>query len=230
MSFFTRMRNIFRGFFSLLASDVERNNPAIAFENAINGMLVKYNNAKRAVANILANRLKVEERLNRQVAELNQVNSDLEAALDTDQDDLAELLVQKQEALTRQVEEGKVELERLSAQAEDSKAMLISFQGEINKIKAERDEMLAKNEVAKAQIAVQDQLSGLSVDSEIRALDNVREGIRSTVAQAQLNHEMAGTDVDARLAKLRQTAGSTNAKSKVAALKAARQADAQKTL
>jgi phage shock protein A len=230
MSFFSRVNNLIRGFLSLFISGIERENPEIAYENARNGMIEKYNKAKNAVAAIIANRLKVEERLKRNQAALSQVNADLEAALDTNQDDLAELLVQKQEELTRQVNEGTVELERLSKQAEDAKGMLITFQGEIKKLEAERDEMLAKNAVAKAQIAVQDQLSGLSVDAEIRALDNVREGINNTVAKAQLNTEIAGTDVDTRLAKLRQTAGSASAKSKVAALKAARQADAAKTL
>ena len=230
MSFISRISNLFRGFLSLFVSDIERNNPEIVYENARNSMVAKYNKAKNAVAGIIANRLKVEERLKRNQSELNQVNADLEAALDTNQDDLAELLVQKQEVLTRQVAEGTASLQNLSQQAEDAKGMLISFQGEIKKLEAERDEMLAKNAVAKAQIQVQDQLSGLSLDNDIKALENVREGIGRTVATAQLNTEIAGTDVDTRLAKLRQTAGSASAKSKVAALKAARQADAAKTL
>lgn len=230
MSFFTRMFNMLRGAFSIFASDVERNNPEIAYENARNGMIEKYNKAKNAVSGIIANRQKVEDRLKKNQSELADTNHLLEAALDKDEDELAEMLVQKQEALTRQVAEGTADLERLSAQAEDAKAMLVSFQGEIKKIEAERDEMLAKNAVAKAQIQVQDQLSGLSLDADIRALDNVRNGINQTVAKAQLNQELAGSDVDARLAKLRQSAGSSSAKAKVAALKAARQNAEQKTL
>lgn len=227
---FSRITNIFRGFLSLFVSGIERQNPEIAYENAINEMINKFNRAKNAVAAIIANRLKAEERLKRAQAEKAQVDADLEAALSTDNDDLAEMLVQKQESLASIITTATADLERLGRQSEESKAMLMQFQGEISKLKAERDEQLARNATAQAQIQVQDQLSGLSVDAEIRALDNVREGINQTVAKAQLNSEMAGTDVDARLKQMRTTASASSAKAKVAALKAARQADATRAM
>ena len=230
MNIFTRLINLGRGFLSLFVSGIERENPAIAYENAIESMVQKFTQAKNAVAAIIANRLKAEERLKKAQAEKAQVDADLEAALSTDNDTLAELLVQKQEKLADIIGSATVDLARLGKQSEESKAMLMQFQTEIEKLKAERDEQLARHATAQAQIQVQDQLSGLSVDAEIRALDNVREGINQTVAKAQLNTEMAGTDVDQQLAQMRRTASATNAKSKVAALKAARAADANKTM
>lgn len=230
MNIFSRFVNLLRGFASLFVSGIERENPQVAYENAINAMHQKFERARNAVAGIIANRQQIETRLKKAQNEKAQVDADLDAALATDRDDLAELLVQKQEQLDAIITTATADLERVSKQAEESKGMLTQFKGEIEKLKAERDENLARHATAKAQIQIQDQLSGTSIDAEIRSLDNVREGINQTVAKAQLNTEMAGTDVDAQLRQLRQTAGATNAKAKVAALKAARQAAANKTM
>lgn len=230
MSIITRFVNLLRGFASLFVSGIERENPQVAYENAINNMIDKYGRAKNAVAAIIANRLKAETRLKNAQAEKAQVDADLEAALSTDNDDLAEMLVQKQEKLAEIITSATGDLERLSKQAEESKSLLMQFQTEIEKLKSERDEQLARHATARAQIQVQDQLSGLSMDADIKALENVREGINQTVAKAQLNSEIAGTDLDHRLKQMRQTASASTAKAKVAALKAARQADASKTM
>lgn len=230
MNFFSRLANIFRGFFSQVIGGVERDNPSIVYENAINGMLTKYNNAKNAVAAILANRNKAEKRLKTAEDELTQVNADLDAAIATDADDLAEILIQKKDELEKSVATAKADLESLSEQAESNKQMLLQFQAELNNLKRERDENIARHATAQAQIQVQDQLSGLSVESEIQALQGVRDGIENTVAKAQLNRELANNDIDNRLAVLRKSAGATSAKARVAALKAARQEGANKTL
>ena len=66
-----------------------------------------------------------------------------------------------------------------------------------------------------------DQLEGLSVDAEVKALDNVREHIKNTIAQANLGAELKSTDLDQRLATLRAQSGDVTAKQQLAELKAA---------
>jgi phage shock protein A len=230
MSFFTRIGNFFRGVLSLFVSDLEKSNPRVVYENAINAMIEKFDRAKGAVAAIIANRQVAEQRLKKAQDEKTQVDRDLEAAVNVGDEQLGTLLIQKQEQLAQIVASATADLQRLSNQAEESKSMLIQFKGEIERLKAERDEQLARQATAQAQIQLQDQLSGISVDSEIRALDNVRESINQTVAKAALNSEMEGTDVDSRLKKLRQSSSSTNASAKFKALQAARAAAESKTL
>ena len=70
--------------------------------------------------------------------------------------------------------------------ADSAKSSLMSVQGEIRKLKAERDSMLAKMQSAQARLKIQEQLDGLSVDAEVKALDNVREHIKNTIAEANL--------------------------------------------
>ena len=67
------------------------------------------------------------------------------------------------------------------------------MQTEIRKLKAERDTMLAKMQSAQARIRIQEQLDGLSVDAEVKALDNVREHIKNTIAEANLGSELSAT-------------------------------------
>ncbi len=81
---------------------------------------------------------------------------------------------------------------------------------------------------------MQDQLEGLSVDAEVKALDNVREHINSLQAEAKLGKELAGESLDGRLKKLRQQTGDVTAKRELDELKAkraaAKAAAAQKTM
>jgi phage shock protein A len=230
ISFVARIGNLLRGFLSLFVSDMEKANPQIVYENAINAMVEKFERARNAVASIIANRQVAEQRLRKAQTEKDQVDRDLEAAVGVGDEQLGTLLIQKQEQLAQVVASATADLQRLSNQAEESKALLTQFKGEIERLKIERDEQLARHATAQAQLQIQDQLSGLSVDHEIRALDNVREGINQTVAKAALNTEMAGTDVDARLKKLRETAGATTASAMFMALLAARAAADNKTL
>ena len=61
--FFSRLSNLWKGFVSLWISDLEREHPEIAYENAINSMIEKYSKLKKATAAIIRRREEVSERL-----------------------------------------------------------------------------------------------------------------------------------------------------------------------
>ena len=113
--------------------------------------------------------------------------------MQTAKDDLALILIQKKNILEKEVAELKAELETAAKDADSAKAALLQVQAEIKKLKAEKDTMLAKMESAKARVRIQEQLDGLSVDAEVKALDNVRAHIKNTIAQANLGKELAET-------------------------------------
>lgn len=231
VGFWQRLGNLWRGFVSIWISDVEKNHPEIAYENAINSMIEKYAQLKRATAAIIRRREDVSGRLAKRSKELAQVEQDLKVALETNQEDLGLVLIQKQQALAAEVAELRGELESAVRDADSAKAALMQVQGEIKKLKAEKDNMLAKMASAQVKVRIQEQLEGLSVDAEVRALDNVREHIKETVAQASLGQELAETDLDARLAKLRQASGDVTAKSEWERMRAAAAAaKTQKTM
>ena len=219
--FFSRMANLWKGFLSLWVSDVEKEHPEIAYENAINGMIEKYAQLKKATAAIIRRREDLEQRLASQSKELAQVTADLNTAVETNQDDLALVLIQKKNQLEASVADIKADLDVASKDADSAKTSLLAVQGEIRKLKGEKDVMLAKMASAQARIRIQDQLEGFSVDAEVKALDNVREHINNLAAQAKLGAELSESSLDTRLQKLRQQTGDAGAKAQLEQLKAA---------
>lgn len=219
--FFSRMGNLWRGFLSLWVSDVERNHPEIAYENAINSMVEKYSGLKRATASIIRRREDLEARHAAQAKELAQTAQDLTVAVETNQDDLALVLIQKKNQLETDVGELEAEMQAAIKDADNAKVSLLQVQTEIKKLRSEKDAMLARLQSAQARIRIQEQLEGLSVESEVKALENVREHIKTTVAQANLDKELAETSLEKRLAGLRAQSGEVAARQQLEQLKAA---------
>jgi phage shock protein A len=220
MGLISRLSNLWKGFLSLWIADIEKEHPEIAYENAINSMVAKYAKLKSATAAIIRRREDLDERYKKATAELAQTDAELNTAVEMNQDDLAVILIQKKNQLAAEISELKTDMESARSDADSAKSSLLSVQSEIGKLKAERDSMLAKMQSAQARLKIQEQLDGLSVDDEVRALDNVRTHIKNTIAEANLSKELSDTSLDARLANLRNQVGDVQAKQELAAMKA----------
>jgi phage shock protein A len=231
VGFFSRIANLWKGFISLWISDVEKKHPEIAYENAINSMVEKYTQLKKATAAIIRRREEIEQRLTEKSKELAQIDADLSTAVETNQQDLGMILIQKQKVVGEEVAALKGDLQQAVSDADSAKASLVQVQAEIKKLKAEKDNMLAKMASAQARLRIQEQLEGLSVDAEVKALEGVREHIKNTVTEANMNKELGETDLDTRLKQLRTQTGDVTAKSEWERLKAAQAAKGgQKTM
>ncbi len=142
--FFARLSNLWSGFLSLWVSDLEKDHPEIAYENSINAMIEKYSKLKKATAAIIRRREDIESRLREREKELAQVEADLNTAIETDEDELALVLINKKNTLAAEVTELREDLDQARQDAEDAKSSLLNVQAEINKLKSEKDRMLAK--------------------------------------------------------------------------------------
>ena len=216
----SRLGNLWRGFLRLWISDVEKEHPEIAYENAIDSMINKYSRLKSATAAIIRRREETGERYKQATAELAQTEAELDTAVDTGQDDLALILIQKKNQLATEVAEMRVEMESAQKDADSAKQSLLGVQSQIRKLQAEKDSMLAKMQSSQARIKVQEQLDGLSVDAEVKALDNVRQHIKNTIAEANLGKELSESSLDSRLDALRSQVGDVQARNQLAELKA----------
>jgi phage shock protein A len=232
--FFARLGNLWRGFLSLWISGIEQEHPEIAYENAINSMIEKYTRLKSATAAILRRREDLDEKNKQATKDLAQTEAELAVAVEGNQDDLALILIQKKNQLTADQAELHGDLATAQQDAESAKQSLLSVQSEIRKLKAERDTMLARMQSAQARMRIQDQLEGLSVDAEVKALDNVRDHIKNVIAEANLGKELSDSSLDSRLASLKTQTGEVQAKQQLAELKAkraaAQAAQGQKTM
>lgn len=226
INFFDRLGNLWRGFVSLWIADVEKKHPEIAYENAINSLISKYTKLKSATAAIIRRRDEIDHRVNTERQTLAAIASDLEAALATNQDDLAMVLLQKKSAVEAELSGLAAEAEQAKVDADDAKNALLAVKSEIDKLKGERDRMLAKMQSAQARIQIQSQLDGLSVEADVQALDKVRDHIKNTISEANLGKELRDSDLDVRLDKLRQQSGSITARAQLDELKRQRAAQA----
>jgi len=222
MGFFERLGNMFTGFFSLFIGNVEKNNPAAVYEAAIQERIKTYKDLKKAISNIVFLRNKAENELEEMLKDLETVNLELEGAIATGQEEIGAVLFEKQESLETSILKKREELSDISKQAEASMEQLQQFEVEIQNLKREKDEMLAKEATADAQIKIQETLSSLSVDADIQALSNVRESIEKKAAEAKVGAELADNNLDSKLANLREEGAKARARAKFEAARQAR--------
>ncbi|MEF8714927.1 MAG: PspA/IM30 family protein [Accumulibacter sp.] len=229
INFVGRLSNLWSGFVSLWITDVEKRHPEIAYQNAIDSMIDKYGKLKSATAAIMRRREEISARLDNERNELAAISADLNAALATGQDELGIVLIQKKNALEASIKVLEQDMEQARTDAQEAKDSLIQVKAEIQKLKDEKDRMLAQMHSAQARLKIQNQLDGLSVDAEVRALDNVREHIRNTVAEARMGSELRDSDLDVKLARLRQSSGAITARQQLEEMKRARSVQTDST-
>jgi len=226
MGFFDRIANVWRGFLSLWVSGIETKNPEAVYEAAIEERVRQHRELKKAVSSIVYLRNKTETELEEKEKELAEVNLQIPIAVEEGEDEVALVLIQKKDELNSQLAGLKGELDKIAAEAEESKASLISYQGEIERLRREKDEMLAKKATAEARIQIQDTLDGLSMEADIKALENVREHIGKLQAEADVGKEVAGEGLDSKLKKIQAKTATASARAQLEELK--RQAEAKK--
>ena len=226
INFILRLSNLWSGFVSLWIIDVEKRHSEIAYQNAIDSMIEKYGQLKSATASIMWRREDVSARLGRDQQELAAINADLNVALATGQDELGIVLIQKKNALEASIKSLEQDMEQARTDADEAKSSLVQVKSEIQKLKEEKDRMLAQMLSAEARLKIQNQLEGLSVDAEVRALDNVREHIKNTVAEAKMGSELRDSDLDVQLNKLRQSSGAITARQQLEEMKRVKAAQA----
>lgn len=219
LNLFSRLTNLVRGFMSLFVSGLEQQHPEIAYENAINTMIEKYNKLKNATAGLIRLREDAADRLQKAQRQQQELSAMLEQAMAEGQDDLSVELIERKDAVDAEIASLQEEMESAQKDVETAKAALTEVKGEIGKLKAEKDRMLAKMQSAQARVRIQDQLEGLSVDAELRALENVRTGIKDTISKAKLGDELRETDLDVRLKALKANSSKSTARAKLEALK-----------
>jgi len=232
INFTARLTNLWRGFVSIWLSDIEKKNPEIAYSNTIRSMTAKHQQLKNATASLIARRTDLEDQLTRARKVLDKVNIQIEASMETGQDDLGVALLSKKDDVTRQITELEQSYQQALKDADSAKAQLSQLKAEVRRIEAEKDHMIARLSSAEARNQIREQLSGLSVDAEVQALNTVRQHVKQQEAKANLEDELFADDFDNRLDALEKQGSQATAQKRWAELKAQRQnaAQGEKTL
>jgi len=219
MGAFERLTQLWQGFINLWVSDLENRNPEAVYETAIDQRIKKHRELKKAVSGIVYLRNKLQAELDQKEKSLAEVQLQIPIAVEEGEDEAALVLIENKDELELAIAGLQLELEKVSGQAEDAKSGLLQFQSEIEKLKREKIEMLAKKQNAEARIKIQESLEGLSTDADIKALENVRETIHKRAAEADVSGELKGESLDAKLKKIKAKTANAAAKSQLAEMK-----------
>jgi phage shock protein A len=229
MGFFSRLYNLWKGFLGVFIGRMEEKHPEIAYENAINGMTEKYAKLKSAAAGLIKHRAKLEAKIKKCETELGDLELQIEVAVDKGDDEIAMLLLEKQEEFQSQLRDAQSELGQAAKDAESAKDSLRAVKAEIEKLKTEKDKTVAKIKDAEARKQIQESLEGLSVDDDLKALENVREYADKVSAEVKIGDELAEDSLEGKLADIRKETTNARAKARLEALKAKRAAATAET-
>lgn len=218
----SRFRNLLRGAFGEWIGRREQRHPAAVYQAAIDERLRQYSRLRSAAAGVLYMRGKLTSELDAKAKELAGVEAELMAAIEEADDELALLLISRRDALRTEKQRLEQEVGEVSADADAAKRNLITFQDEIVRLRDEKVRMVARWLNARARRRFSETLRGLSLDADIRALDEVRDHIQRSLSEVQLTGELGKSAVEERLLRRREAEALAAAKEELARLKRAR--------
>jgi phage shock protein A len=222
MQLVARIGNLARGMLARWIGRREHRHPEAVYEAAIQERVDQYAKLRAATASILYLRGKLATRLARESEELARVRRQLEVAVDGGDDAAALALIARRERLAGEVSRLAAELTDLTREAEAAKQNLLAFQDAIARLREERVRMLARLASAKARLRLQETLSGLSPDADIRALEEVRDHVNRLVTETQLSRDLGDTDLERRLRRIRETEAESAARAQLDEMKRTR--------
>jgi phage shock protein A len=218
--FFSRLIGLLRGLATGWVRDREEDNPRAVYEHAISERVSQYRELKEAVAGILYMRNKLEAELREHRAELARTGEDIRRALRRGDDEAGLVLIQRKQALEADLERTEREFADLRNEAEEAKGNLVRFREEIRLLEREKGRTLARLANARARRRIREALDGLSVDADMRALENVRGHVARLATEGELEHELGlGDGVTARLRSIREEASQEAARLELQELK-----------
>ena len=197
----------------------ESRDPEAVYEAAITDRIRRYHQLKNAAAGVIYMRNKLERELRAKTAELKEVGEEAGQAADMNEDKCALILLQRKHELDADCTRLRQDLDDLTREADDAKKNLVGFKGEIEKLKIEKVRMLARLKNAQARVRIQQALESLSYDDDVRALEEVRESIARTLAQAGVTREMTDSGLDSKLEEIRRRNAEAKAQAELAELK-----------
>jgi phage shock protein A len=201
--FITRLINLLSGKLRRWLKAREARDPEAVYESAIAERLRRYQQLKSAAAGVIYMRNKLARELEQKSLELREVEDEAAQAVDINEDQCALILIARKHELEADCARLREDLSELTVEAEDAKKNLVAFKGEIENLKVEKVAMIARLKNAQARVRIQRVLEELTTDEDVLALEEVRESIHRTLAEAGVSREMRSADVAEKLERIR---------------------------
>ena len=217
--FFARLHSLVSGFFHMWLKDRETSSPRVVYEQAINERVSQYAQLKQAVAGILYMRNKLEGEIHERRNDLGRAQDMIRRAIERSDDDLALELIQQKDLVLADLERDQRELKEVESEVEIAKTNLVKFRGEIRVLEREKVRILAQLANANARRRIQEAIDGLSVDSDMKALEAVREHVARLRAEGNIERELGDPALITRVREIREEARTDAARRELVELK-----------
>ncbi|MDE0019768.1 MAG: PspA/IM30 family protein [Candidatus Poribacteria bacterium] len=225
------MANIFVRFWRYMTgwmhdglSKAEAERPDIVYKQAIEDQTQRYQQMEEAVSGLVANRARLDEDLKKAENSLIEVRSTMEHAIINAQGSdkeaaeeailVGSMLQEEEEKLVQRIYQLTESRDSVRAQVENYQEKLVEFRHSINQLQTERDEAVAQARVDKQTIELNRQLQGMSTESDMQSLNELRNNLGRLRAQATMSEEMQSESLDARVRKYKNAVRSDAAKAK----------------
>lgn len=219
--FLARWISLWHGFWGLRLRNAEAGQAEAVYHQAIERRAAQHRNLKDAVSRLVYLRNRLDSDLRQRQDDLQVVTAALMKAAREDNDARALGLIRKKRTLEAEVTRLESEYERLHQQAQQAKESLGEVSQAVQKLKAERDEMLARKQHALSQLEIKSALESTSAapGSADAALESVREAITRLEVEADLDPETLAPEAEVSLQDLRLEAESDADRATLAQLK-----------
>lgn len=134
-------------------------------------------------------------------------------------DDLAKLGLARQIGAEGRVKDLTSAIDTQSAEVEQLKSGLAAMHSKLEDLKLQRNDLVARSQMANAQVGVQKALKAVSIGDPTSAMSHFADKIRREEAQAQGMAELAASSTDAQFAALGDDATATEVEARLVALK-----------
>ncbi len=225
------MANIFVRFWRYMTgwmhdglSKAEAERPDIVYKQAIEDQTQRYQQMEEAVSGLVANRARLDEDLKKAENSLIEVRSTMEHAIINAQGSdkeaaeeailVGSMLQEEEEKLVQRIYQLTESRDSVRAQVENYQEKLVEFRHSISQLQTERDEAVAQARVDKQTIELNRQLQGMSTESDMQSLNELRNNLGRLRAQATMSEEMQSESLDARVRKYKNAVRSDAAKAK----------------
>lgn len=206
MGIFDRITSVFKGRASNALNKLESNNPEAVYEAAIIERHKQYQEMKKAAAELAVIVKRSKEELDEKQRKLAEIDPMVQVAVQSGEEEAALVLLEEKQVLTERIATLEPEIVNYQTQVEEMTTALRSFQGEIEKLRREKDEMVSRKANAEAQLQIQDTLSSVSTNTQNQGLANVREQIERMSVDADLETTSARRVVTEKLSRSRAQA------------------------
>jgi phage shock protein A len=201
--FFGRIANLFKGFLSVFAGSAESKHPKLVYQRAIDEKVNRYNELKRVASAVFYQEVKQKRRLEEIKELLQGIEPQITHAVKSGQDEAALLLIQKKNESLEHMNAVRQDWERSCKEAQRLKRSLLDFKSEIEKLKSEKQIMLARRASAMARIEASSHQGVVNDDVSDTALARIREEIDVLVTQADITENISDESGEHVLANLK---------------------------